>query len=110
MKKTPLAIVKERFKDKEGLVSAVKELVTDDLWLERDGGKGLEHVSNQKLLRLHEILTQVKSQFGSRKALIDEIAKLEKRNKDEGYVARFERWPTPRLWDHYNSAKNRAEA
>ena len=104
MKKTPLAIVKERFQDKEGLVAAVRELATDDLWVDRvNEGKGLEHVSNAKLLRLHDLLTQVKKDFGSRKKLIDAIVDAEKRSGDADYRARFESWSTPRLWDHYSS-------
>ncbi len=106
MKKTPLQIVKERFTDKEGLVKAVRELATDDLWLDRTNeDEGLERVSNQKLLRLHAILSQVKQEFGSRGALIDAILKAENREKDAGYRTRFERWPTPRLWDLYQARK-----
>ena len=104
MKKSPLQIVNERFENKEGLVAAVRELAEGDLWLDRvNEDMGLEHVSNRKLLHLHEVLSQVKEKFGSRDALIGEIAKLEKREKDEGYRARLEAWPTPRLWDRYTS-------
>lgn len=111
MKKTPLQIVEERFKNKEGLVEAVRKLATDDLWIDRvNEGKGLEHVSNRKLLRLHDVLSRVKDQFGSRSALIDAILKAEKREKDAGYRSRFERWPTPRLWDRYRAASKGAGA
>lgn len=110
MKKTPLQIVKERFNDKDGLVAAVEKLATDDLWIDRtndDGGLAL--VSNQKLLRLHDVLSTVKEQFGSRSALVDAIAKAENREKDADYRTRFDAWPTPRLWDYYRSAKKRAD-
>ena len=60
--KSPLSIVKERFQDKDGLLKAVRELTTDDLWIDRvEAGKGLDAVSNKKLLRLHTILSDVKS-------------------------------------------------
>ena len=65
MKKAPLERVKQQFKDKAGLVEAVKGLAKGDLWLDRaneDGGLGL--VSNAKLLRLHEILTAHLSPLG----------------------------------------------
>ena len=108
--KSPLALVKERFQDKEGLVKAVKELATEALWIDRvDGDKGLDSVSNKKLLRLHEVLTAVKS-FGGREKLIGAILDLEKRAKDEGFKSRIARFSTPRLWDQYNAGKRRAKA
>ena len=108
MKKAPFARVTEKFKDKAALVKAVKALATDELFAGRlNENKGFDRVSNAKLLRLHEVLTQVKDQLGSRKALIDAVAKLEKREKDDGYRTRLERFSTPRLWDAYQSAKKR---
>lgn len=111
MKASPLAQVKARFESKDKLIEAVRALATDELWIDRvDEDKGLERVSNQKLLRLHALLTDVKSQFGSRAKLIDAICEVEKRTKDEGYRDRLSRWPTPRLFDWYKSAKKRAAA
>jgi hypothetical protein len=102
MKKAPLQQVKERFKDKDGLVAAVRDLAKGDLWVDRLAeDDGLERVSNAKLLRLHKILTDVKGQFGSRKALVDAILKAEGRQKDDGYASRLGAQPLPRLWDHY---------
>jgi len=109
MKKAPFARVTENFKDKAALVKAVRALATDELFADRlNEDKGLDRVSNAKLLRLHEVLTQVKSELGSRKALIDAVAKLAKREKDEGYRTRLERFSTPRLWDQYQVGKKRA--
>lgn len=108
MKLSPLAQVKERFGSKEELVGAIRKLAKDDLFLDRvNEDKGLDRVSNQKLLHLHQVLTEVKEQFGSRDKLIDAICEIEKR-KDEGYRTRLGRWPTPRLYDWYRSAKKRA--
>ena len=91
-----------QFDDKAGLVAAVKKLAKGDLWVDRlNEDKGLEHVSNQKLLRLHDVLTTVKSEFGSREKLIDQLLAAENRSKDEDYRKRFEAWPTPRLLDSY---------
>lgn len=110
MKSSPLAQVKERFTDKAGLVAALKELATDELWIDRvNGTKGLECASNAKLLRLHEVLTTVKKEFGSRDKLIGELLELEKRTKDEGYRNRLTRLPTPRLVDELRSARRRAK-
>ena len=107
MKPSPLAEVKDRFGSKDKLVDAIKDF-GDDLLLDRTNeDKGLERVSNRKLLHLHEVLSTVKDEFGSRDKLIDAICEVESR-KDEGYRTRLERWPTPRLWDWYRSAKKRA--
>jgi len=104
MQKSPLTIVKERFTDKAGLVAAVKKLTNDDLWADRlNEDKGLELVSNRKLLHLHDVLSAVKTEFGSRDKLIDAIVDGEKRGKDAEYKARFAEWSTPRLLDHYKN-------
>lgn len=116
MKKTPLAIVKDKFGDKAKLVEAVKALGTEELWLARTaadrqaGDRGLEHVSNAKLLRLHAVLTEVKTKFGTRKNLIDEILATEKRSRDAGMRKRLEAYPVPRLYDLLKSSKKRAKA
>jgi hypothetical protein len=109
MKASPLAQVKDRFGSKDKLVEAVQELATEELWIDRvDEDKGLERVSNKKLLHVHAVLSEVKTQFGSRAALIDAICELDKRSKDEGYRDRLQRWPTPRLLDAYKAAKKRS--
>ena len=110
-KKSPLAQVKERFTDKAGLIKAVEALATGDLWLDRtNADKGLAHVSNAKLLRLHATLSTVQKEFGSRAGLITAILAAEKRSKDEGYKARLEAYPTPRLLDAQRAAAKRVKA
>ena len=108
MKKSPLAVVRDQFTDKAGLISAVRALATDALWVDRvNDDKGLDRVSNRKLLHLHAVLTQVKNEVGSRSGLIDSLLKMQKREKDESYRARLERFSLPRLWDAYRSSKKR---
>jgi hypothetical protein len=114
-RKSPLAVVQERFGDKSKLVDAVKGFMTEELWLgrtssDRGGSRGLEHVSNAKLLRLHATFSEVKEKFGTRTKLIDAILDAEKRAKDTGYRARLEAYPVPRLYDHYKSAIKRAKS
>lgn len=110
MKTPPLKTVKDRFGDKQKLVSAVKGLATDELWLGRvNDNKGLESVSNAKLLRLHDTLSRVKKDFGSRAKLIDSILSLSKRDKDAGLRSSLEKFPTPRLVDLQASAARRAK-
>ena len=111
MNKSPLSIVKERFQDKAGLLKAVKDLATEDLWIDRvDNDKGLDCVSNKKLLNLHTVLSTVKKEFGSRAKLVEAILAQEKRTKDEGYKGGLSRQSTPRLWDHYRAGQKRAKA
>ena len=107
--KSPLALVKEEFGDKEKLVAAVRKLAEQDLWVARENAeKGLAHVSNAKLLRLYRIFTEVKEKFGTRAKLIDALLELEKRSKDAGYRTRLEKFPVPRLYDMYKTAVRRA--
>jgi hypothetical protein len=114
MKKSPIASTKERFESKEKLVAAVQKLATDDLWLDRvNETKGLGKVSNQKLLRLHDVLSDAKKRFGSRQKLIDAIRELAKRSKDAGYATRLGAYPLPRLLDLHGSlskAERKSEA
>lgn len=113
--KAPLAVVKERFGDKAKLVDAVKQLASDEMWLARTnadhgGSRGVEHVSNAKLLRLHDTLRMVKEKFGSRAKLVEAILTLENRAKDAGYRGRLEAYPAPRLFDRWQSLDKRAKA
>ena len=113
--KSPLATVKEKFGDKAKLVEALKALATEELWIGRTnadtgGSRGLEHVSNAKLLRLHAVLTEVKEKFGTRGKLIDEILGAQNRTKDQGLRKRLEGYPAPRLYDVYKSLNKRAKA
>jgi hypothetical protein len=113
--RSPLAIVKEKFGDKAKLVEAVKALTTEDLWLgrtnqDRGGDRGLERVSNAKLLKLHAVLSEVKAKFGSRAQLIQGILAAEKREKDGGLKIRLEAYPVPRLYDLYKTSQKRAAA
>jgi hypothetical protein len=108
MKKSPLSVTKERFQSKDKLVEAVQKLATEDLWLDRvSSAKGLARISNAKLARLHDILSEVKRDFGTRAKLIDAILALEKRVKDTGYKTRLEKFPLPRLLDEHRSASRR---
>jgi hypothetical protein len=110
MKKTPLVRVNEQFQSKEKLVAAVEALANESLWLDRvNDVKGLSRVSNEKLLRLHRVLTVAKKDFGSRDKLVDAILTLEKRSKDEGYKSRLARYPLPRLLDLHDAASRRAK-
>jgi hypothetical protein len=109
--KSPLATVKDKFGDKAKLVAAVEKFTSEDLWIGRTNeDKGLAHVSNAKLLRLHATFSEVKEKFGTREKLVTAVLDVEKRTKDEGYKARISAWPVPRLYDYYKAAAKRAKA
>ncbi|MCL2723071.1 MAG: hypothetical protein FWD69_01415 [Polyangiaceae bacterium] len=110
--KSPLKTVKDKFGDKAKLVTEVEKFAkNEDLWVSRlNEDKGLAHVSNAKLLKLHVTFTAVQEKFGTRAKLIDAICEIEKRVKDEGYKKRLGAYPVPRLWDLYNSVNKRAAA
>jgi hypothetical protein len=105
MKKTPVSQVKERFESKEKLVAAVQKLATQDLWLDRVSSvKGLGRVSNAKLVRLHDTLTDAKKRFGSRDKLVNSIIELKKRVKDKGFASKLAAYPLPQLLDLHAAA------
>lgn len=110
--KSPLSAIKEKFENKAKLVAELEKITKDgDLWVSRlNEKKGLAHVSNAKLLKLHATFSAVKEKFGTRAKLIDAIAEIEKRSKDEGYKSRLGHYPVPRLWDMYRSASKRSGA
>ena len=89
----------------------MKALATDDLW---NGGrlnddKGLAHVSNKKLLHLHELLSSVQKEFGSRAKLIDAIAKQQQRDKDSDFRSGLEKKSTPAPAQIASAGKKRAK-
>lgn len=109
MPKSPLASVNERFKNKEALIDAVKALATDELWVARvNEDKGLPRISNRKLLHLHDVLSQVQKDHGSRSKLIDALLETQKRGKDAGYRTRLEGRSTPELFAMYQLAQKKA--
>ncbi len=107
--KSPLALVKDKFGDKAKLVEAVEKFTSDDLWVARTNkDKGLAHVSNAKLLRLHALFTEVKEKFGTREKLVEAVLGAQGRTKDTGLRQKLVTWPVPRLYDAYKSATKRA--
>jgi hypothetical protein len=109
--KTPLTLVKEKFGDKAKLVDALEKLTGEELWVARTNkDKGLAHVSNAKLLRLHATFVLVKEKFGTRDKLIAALLEIEKRNRDTGLRQKLSEWPVPRLFDAYKSALKRSTA
>jgi hypothetical protein len=109
MGQSPQQTVKKRWKNKAGLISELKTLATADLWNDRrlNSDKGFESISNKKLLHLHDVLSRVKKDFGSRAKLIHAIAAEQRRAKDDDYKTGLERLSTPQLLEIYTSAQRR---
>jgi hypothetical protein len=109
--KNPVLLVKEKFGDKAKLVEAVEKLSAESLWVSRTNkDKGLAHVSNAKLLRLHATFTEVKEKFGTREKLIDAVLALTNSTKDTGLRQKLSTWPVPRLYDAFKSGTKRTAA
>lgn len=112
MKKSPLAIVKERFGDdrkaaKTKLVEAVRA-ASADLWVDKGEAADLERVSNAKLIHLETTFKTIKKEVGSRAKLVDALLDVEKRSKDAGYRTHLEKQSTLRLWDRLRTLKRKA--
>ena len=110
MAKSPVQLVKDRFKDKTKLVSAVQALMTTELWVDRlNDDKGLDCVSNKKLLHLHDVLSEVKAKHGTRAKLIEAVASAQGCGKDGDYKKSLEALPTTRLFELLKAAQKRAK-
>lgn len=107
--RTPLAEVTDRFGSKEALIKEIEKLTSKkDFLVEKFADKGIEHVSNAKLLRLHGLLTRVSDQFPSRAALVDAYLELRHRSKDEPYRDKLMTYTLGRLYDMYEVARRKA--
>ena len=105
---SPLSRRNAGFGSKAELITKIKGLATEDLWVGRlNDDKSWSGISNTKLLRLHEVLSQVKDKFGSRDKLIDALVTAQGRGKDADYKKHFANWPAPRLLDALRSAEHR---
>ncbi len=112
MTQSPLQEVKERFGSKADLVKELKDLFDKGKMFEDrlNPDKGLSHISNSKLLKLHRVATEVRDRFTTRENLIKDLTKILGREKDESFTERFEKWGLPRLWDYYSSVAKRVDS
>jgi hypothetical protein len=105
---TPLSRRTAAFGSKADLITKLKGLATEDLWVGRmNDDRSWSAISNAKLMRLHDVLTLVKEKYGTRAKLIDALIAAHGRSKDADYKKHFETWPVPRLVDALRSAEKR---
>jgi len=109
--RTPFSQVKERFGSKEDLIKEIEKLKgKGDILVEKFSDKGIERVSNAKLLRIHRMLTEVSGQFPNRAALVDAYLELKHRGKDQPYREKLMTYTLGRLVDMYHAARRKAAA
>ena len=115
MKKSPYAIVKERFGAKENLIKTLLPLLektyadeTKDEFKER-----ITRLSNRKLLRLHELHTVTMKEFGgSKQKLVSSILEMRQppnsKKVDQDFNDKLMSFSLTRLVDMHTSLKKKA--
>jgi hypothetical protein len=111
-KKSPLARVREQFKTKEELVDRLMSVA-------EAGGTAKEELkarflaaSNKKLLRLFQVASEVKSEYGSSEKLAQAAAAAVGKAKDSSYVQKLTQMAArqpARVLDLLRSAQARAK-
>ena len=88
-KKSPLARMKEQFKDKETLVDRILGVLETGDEPKEPLKTKLLAASNRKLLRLLGAASEIKSKYGGVAQLAEAVAKAAGKAKDADYVARL---------------------
>jgi hypothetical protein len=107
--KSPLAIVNETFGAKDKLVDKLVGLLDRGDESKDDLRKRLSSAANIKLLRLHQVATTVKDRFGSRDAMVEQVAKALGRTKDKPFVERLAAYSDARLVDLAKATERKAK-
>ena len=108
MAKTPKQRVAEAFDGRESLVKAILKLTGQG-----DEARGrLMGTTNAKLLRIHEVASQVDSTFGGKGGLIDAMEALQfshtkKKKANAGWREKMEGYTVKRLLDMHRQLTTR---
>jgi hypothetical protein len=111
-KKSPLARAKDEHESKEKLVDKVIGLLgsiskTED---DKDTLKArLLAASNKKLLRLHDMSTEIKSKYGSVEKFAEAVGDAFGRAKDAPYLAKLKTHTPARLFELLRTANKRSK-
>lgn len=108
-KMSPLAQMKEKFKDKESLVDRLLEVIERGGEEKDDLKARLLAASNKKLLRLFEVASEIKSKWGDRAKLAEALASLMGKAKDQPYIAKLASYTPARLLDLYHAVEKRTK-
>jgi hypothetical protein len=109
-KKTPLGQVKETHGGKEKLVDKLLGLVDRGEETKEDLKKRLLAAPNSKLLRLHDVLTEIGEKFGGAEKLVDTILGYMNKSKDGDYRTKLLTYSPTRLIDLYRSWHKKGKA
>src|SRR6266498_5460664 len=111
-KKSPLARTKDEHESKEKLVDRLLGVLgsiskTDD---DKESLKAkLLAASNKKLLRLHEVSSEIKSKYGSVDKLAEVVGTTLGRAKDAPFIDKLKSYSPARLLDLLRGAEKRAK-
>jgi hypothetical protein len=111
-KKSPLARQREEHESKEKLVDRVISVLgsitkSDE---DKDTVKArLLAASNKKLIRLHEVGSEIKSKYGSVDKLAEAVGAALGRAKDAPFVDKLKSYTPARLLDLMKSAEKRGK-
>ena len=102
---SPLARVKRLHGSKEALIDALAADLARETGDSRDEVKErLGGAPNTKLLRLHQALSSLRDQYGSKDKLIQALSEARGHGKDKDYAAKLESYSIPRLLDMMQAA------
>lgn len=106
MNKAPKQLVNDRFGSRAKLVDEIINLLGSDK--DARTPARLKATKNSQLLRLHEVLTLVKSEFGTKDKLVDAIttAKFAPNKPDADYTKKISGYSQKRLLDLYSQVKS----
>ncbi len=106
VKETPLAKVKRLHGSKEKLVETVVDMLGKESSDESPAElkARLSAASNQKLLRLHASLVEIKDKYGSKDQLVQALCDAKGKGKDGDYVSKLGSYSIHRLLDMMRSA------
>jgi hypothetical protein len=111
-KKSPLARRKDEHESKEKLVDKLISLLGSIAKSEEDQDSlkaRLLAASNKKLLRLHDVSTEIKSKYGSVEKLAEAVGSALGRAKDAPYIAKLKSHTPAKLLDLLKSAEKRGK-
>jgi hypothetical protein len=106
-KLSPLQMVKEQFETKENLVNKVVELLAKGKDEKDELKEKLLVSTNKKLIRLFNVGTEIKNDFGSKEKLIEKILSLKDKIKDTPYKEKISKFSLPRLLDMAKSIQKK---
>jgi hypothetical protein len=111
-KKSPLARQKDEHESKEKLVDRVISVLGSITKSEEDKDTvkaRLLAASNKKLLRLHEVGSEIKSKYGSIDKLAEAVGAAIGRSKDAPYLEKLPAVTPAKLLDMVKAAEKRAK-